>query len=92
MTCRRAAADHTAAASAAREASGRDWGEAGTGDDVCEKVLGRSWGMPVVSAPRGDHHIRVKLVIPPTLTENERSLFEKLAAVSRFNPPALMKG
>jgi hypothetical protein len=92
VTCRRAAADHTAAASAAREASGRDWGEAGTGDDACEKGRGWSWGMPVVSAPRDDQYVRVKLVIPPTLTENERSLFEKLADASHFNPRALMKG
>jgi curved DNA-binding protein len=48
--------------------------------------------MPVVSAPRDDQYVRVKLVIPPTLTENERSLFEKLADASHFNPRALMKG
>lgn len=48
--------------------------------------------MPVVSAHRDDRHIRVKLVIPPTLTAKELFLFEKLADASHFNPRALMKG
>jgi DnaJ-class molecular chaperone len=41
---------------------------------------------------RGDQYVRVTIVIPPTLTEGERALFEKLAAESRFNPRQQMKG
>jgi DnaJ-class molecular chaperone len=41
---------------------------------------------------RGDQYVRVTIVIPPTLTANERTLFEKLAAESHFNPRQQMKG
>ena len=52
----------------------------------------RGKGLQRRDGGRGDQYVRVMLVIPPTLTENERSLLEKLAAESRFNPRELMKG
>jgi DnaJ-class molecular chaperone len=41
---------------------------------------------------RGDQYVQVTIVIPPTLTADERALFEKLAAESRFNPRQQMQG
>ena len=52
----------------------------------------RGKGLQRRDGGRGDQYVRVMLVIPPTLTENERSLLEKLAAESRFDPRELMKG
>jgi curved DNA-binding protein len=52
----------------------------------------RGQGLQRRGSGRGDQYVRLKLVNPPTLTENERALFEKLAAASRFNPRELMKG
>lgn len=34
----------------------------------------------------GDLHIEVQIALPPSLSDAERELFEKLAATSRFNP------
>jgi DnaJ-class molecular chaperone len=52
----------------------------------------RGQGLQRRGSGRGDQYVRLKLVNPPTLTDNERALFEKLAAASRFNPRELMKG
>jgi DnaJ-class molecular chaperone len=52
----------------------------------------RGKGLQRRGGGRGDQDVRVTLLIPPILTENERSLFEQLAAESRFNPRELMKG
>jgi curved DNA-binding protein len=35
---------------------------------------------------RGDEYVRLKIVIPPKLSEKEKELFEQLAAESKFNP------
>jgi DnaJ-class molecular chaperone len=35
---------------------------------------------------RGDHYVRLKIVMPPKLTAKEKALFEQLAAISDFNP------
>jgi curved DNA-binding protein len=40
---------------------------------------------------RGDEYVRLKIVIPPQLTEAEKDLFAKLAATSRFNARELIK-
>jgi curved DNA-binding protein len=52
----------------------------------------RGQGLQRRGSGRGDQYVRLKLVNPPTLTESERALYEKLAATSRFNPRELMKG
>jgi len=52
----------------------------------------RGQGVQRRGSGRGDQYVRLKLANPPTLTESERTLFEQLAAASRFNPRELMKG
>lgn len=52
----------------------------------------RGQGMQRRGSGRGDQYVKVKLVNPPILTDNERALFEQLAAASHFNPRELMKG
>jgi DnaJ-class molecular chaperone len=52
----------------------------------------RGQGLQRRGSERGNQYVRLKLVNPPTLTESERTLFEKLAATSRFNPRERMKG
>jgi DnaJ-class molecular chaperone len=41
---------------------------------------------------RGDEYVKLKIVNPPRLAPNERELYEKLAAESRFNARDLMEG
>jgi curved DNA-binding protein len=52
----------------------------------------RGQGLHRRRSGRGDQYVRLQLVNPPTLTDSERDLFEKLAATSRFNPRESMKG
>ena len=52
----------------------------------------RGQGLQRRSGGRGDQYVRLQLVNPPTLTDSERTLFEKLAATSHFNPREQMKG
>src|SRR3984893_1315419 len=40
----------------------------------------------------GEEYLKIKIVIPPTLAPQEKELFEKLAAESRFNARDLMAG
>jgi curved DNA-binding protein len=40
---------------------------------------------------RGDEYVKLKIVIPPTLSSREKDLFEKLAAESGFDARGLMK-
>jgi curved DNA-binding protein len=41
---------------------------------------------------RGDEYVKLKIVIPQKLTSQEKELFEKLAAESRFDARDLMRG
>ncbi|MET0976643.1 MAG: J domain-containing protein [Leifsonia sp.] len=43
-------------------------------------------GMPQSSGKPGDLFAKVKIVVPPRLTEEERELFEQLKRASAFNP------
>jgi curved DNA-binding protein len=52
----------------------------------------RGQGMNRRSGGRGDEYVRLKIVIPPSLSEEEKKLFERLAAVSRFDPRSLLAG
>lgn len=50
------------------------------------RVRGR--GMPDRTGGRGDLYADVRVMVPKTLSERERELFEQLAAASSFNPRA----
>lgn len=52
----------------------------------------RGRGLNRRSGGRGDEYVKVKIVNPPRLTPNERELYEKLAAESRFNARELIPG
>jgi len=52
----------------------------------------RGQGLNRRGGGRGDEYVKIKIVIPPKLTDKERELFEKLAAESRFNARELMAG
>ncbi|GAA3793892.1 J domain-containing protein [Sphaerisporangium flaviroseum] len=46
----------------------------------------RGRGLPNPKGPPGDLYAEVRIMVPPRLTDEERSLYERLAAVSDFNP------
>jgi curved DNA-binding protein len=46
----------------------------------------RGRGLPTGDGERGDLYATVKIAVPKQLSDEERELFEKLAAVSDFNP------
>lgn len=46
----------------------------------------RGKGMPRRDKPHGDLFVRVMVVVPKTLSDDERTLYEKLREVSKFNP------
>ena len=41
---------------------------------------------PDASGGRGDHYVRLKIVVPKELTDAERKLFEELSRISHFKP------
>jgi curved DNA-binding protein len=43
-------------------------------------------GLNIRGGGRGDHFVRLKIVLPKELTEAEKQLFEKLSKVSTFRP------
>ena len=51
----------------------------------------RGQGLNRRGGGRGDEYVRLKIVIPPRLTETEKDLFQKLAAQSGFNARDLMR-
>jgi curved DNA-binding protein len=46
----------------------------------------RGQGMPNPNGRPGDLYAEIKIMVPPKLTRQERELFERLAAVSTFDP------
>jgi curved DNA-binding protein len=50
----------------------------------------RGQGLNKRRGGRGDEYVKIKIVIPPKLTAREASLFEKLAAESKFDPRELL--
>lgn len=50
----------------------------------------RGQGLNRRGGGRGDQYARLKIVVPPRLTEQEKEIFEKLKAESRFNARELM--
>jgi curved DNA-binding protein len=60
---------------------------AGTENGQQLRVRGK--GLPKgKSAERGDFFVTIQIVLPTTLTDAERELWEKLRATSTFNPRA----
>jgi curved DNA-binding protein len=51
-----------------------------------QKLRLRGKGLPRKGDGRGDLYARVKIVVPGTLTPEEKELFSKMAKVSNFNP------
>jgi DnaJ-class molecular chaperone len=43
-------------------------------------------GLAIRSGGRGDHFVKLKIVVPKTLSDEEKRLFEELRKVSTFNP------
>ena len=52
----------------------------------------RDKGLARLGGGRGDQYVRLKIVVPPKPSEQERELFERLAAVSNFRPRELGRG
>jgi curved DNA-binding protein len=50
----------------------------------------RGQGLNRRGGGRGDQYAKLKIVIPPKLTAQEKEMLEKLGAASRFNPRELM--
>ena len=48
----------------------------------------KNQGLNIRNGGRGDHFVRLKIVVPKDLTEDERAHFEALAAESKFDPRA----
>ena len=46
----------------------------------------RGQGLNLRSGGRGDHYVRLKIVVPKELTDAERKLFEELSRISHFKP------
>ena len=52
----------------------------------------RGRGLSKRGGGKGDEYVRVKIVIPPELSEAQKQLFERLAAESHFDPRKSMDG
>jgi curved DNA-binding protein len=48
----------------------------------------RGLGMPRDDAKRGDLYATIAIEIPPSVTDDEKKLWEQLAAKSKFDPRA----
>jgi curved DNA-binding protein len=51
-----------------------------------QKLRLKGQGLNTRGGARGDHFVKMKIVLPKTLTKEEKALFEELAKVSQFNP------
>lgn len=52
----------------------------------------RGKGLAKPGGGRGDEYVKLKIVVPPKPSDEERELFEKLAAVSTFRPREAAQG
>lgn len=57
-----------------------------------QKLRLRGQGLNRRGGGRGDQYVKLNIVIPSKLTDQEKELFKKLAAESRFNPRELVAG
>jgi DnaJ-class molecular chaperone len=51
-----------------------------------QKLRLKGQGLNIRGGGRGDHFVKLKIVVPKKLSEEEKKLFQQLADVSRFNP------
>jgi curved DNA-binding protein len=51
-----------------------------------QKLRLKGHGLNMRGGGRGDHFVKIKIVVPKTLTDDEKRLFQELANVSKFNP------
>lgn len=56
------------------------------GSSSSRKLRLRGEGMPNPKGSPGDLYAEVQIMVPPTLTDRERELFEQLSTVSAFDP------
>ena len=56
------------------------------GSSTGRKLRLRGQGMPGPRGGKGDLYATIKVEVPKKPTTEERELFERLAAVSKFNP------
>jgi DnaJ-class molecular chaperone len=57
-----------------------------------QRLRVRGKGLPRQGGGQGDLYVKLKVVVPPKLTADERELFEKLAATSSFKARDLITG
>lgn len=58
------------------------------GSSTGRQIRLRARGYPTREGGRGDLYAELSVVVPPEPTDEERSLYERLAAISRFDPRA----
>jgi DnaJ-class molecular chaperone len=51
-----------------------------------QKLRLKGQGLNIRGGGRGDHFVKLKIIVPKKLTEEEKKLFQQLADISRFNP------
>jgi DnaJ-class molecular chaperone len=51
-----------------------------------QKLRLKGQGLTIRGGGRGDHFVRVKIVVPKDLSEAEKKLFQELSKVSTFSP------
>jgi curved DNA-binding protein len=56
------------------------------GSQTGQRLRLRGQGLRTRSGARGNQYVKLKIVVPTTLTDKERELFASLAAETRFNP------
>ena len=56
------------------------------------KIRLKGKGLPGRAGEDGDLYAEVRIVVPPELSQDERSLFQRLADASEFTPPGRPKG
>ncbi len=56
------------------------------GSQSGQRMRLKEHGMNKRGGGRGDHYLKIKIVVPATLTERERELYKQLAEASAFKP------
>jgi curved DNA-binding protein len=51
-----------------------------------QKLRLKGQGLNLRGGGRGDHFVKLKIVVPKHLTDSEKNLFQELSKVSQFNP------
>jgi DnaJ-class molecular chaperone len=51
-----------------------------------QKLRLRNQGLNIRGGGRGDHFVRLKIVVPKELSDAEKKLFQELSKVSKFSP------